>query len=205
MQQPDLDADFSSESRYSHAEGQEDTLCHMVDSEEHGVIAEAISPEWAFRIAGALNQQPLSDTIGSCLTFFQKIIPNPEEKNFSTQLGVHFEEVREMIQELVGTDEATSTILLEADQALHRLSQHLKQTLHSVSINRRLEYLDALCDQIVTATGCAHMAGMNIVGAMHEVNSSNESKLVDGRAIFDENSKFQKGPDYRKADLAPFV
>lgn len=201
----DIDPDFSSESRYSHAEGEEDNLCHMVDSQEHGVIAEAVSPEWAAKIAGALNERPL-DTIAGTLLFFQKAVPNPEEKNFSTQLGCHFEEVREMIQELIGTDETSSTILLEADQALHRLAEHLKQNLHVVSINDRVAYLDAICDQIVTGTGCAHMAGMDIVGAMAEVNSSNLSKFDEyGNPIFDDNQKVMKGPNYRKADLNSFV
>ncbi len=45
-------ADFTSETRYDHGDDRE---CHMVDSEEHGLIAEATSAEWATRIADALN------------------------------------------------------------------------------------------------------------------------------------------------------
>ena len=204
MQQPDnLDADFSSESRYSHAEGEENTLCHMIDSEEHGLIGEAVSAEWAAKIAAALNR-PMDPVTGTKI-FFEKIIPTPDAQNFSTQLGVHFEEVREMVEELVGTDEETIGLLTDAGLALHNLSQHLKKNVNVVSINNRIEYVDALCDQIVTAVGCAHMAGMDISGAMQAVNAANESKLVDGEAIFDENRKFQKGPNYKKADLSPFV
>jgi predicted HAD superfamily Cof-like phosphohydrolase len=143
-----------------------------------------------------------SETAG----WFQKAVPQPGAKNFTTQLGVHFEEVREMVQELVGSDQETMNLLVNAEQALHALAQHLKKNEHSVSINNRVEYLDALCDQIVTATGCAHMAGMNIVSGLNEVNRSNFSKFDDnGEPIFDDNRKVMKSLNYSKADLSPFV
>lgn len=196
-----LDLDFSSESRHDHGD---DRLCHMIDSQEHGLIGEACSSEWAAKIAAALNR-PM-DPIAGTLLFFQKAIPGPTAKNFSTQLGVHFEEVREMVEELIGTDQETIDLLTDAGLALHNLAQHLKHNENVVSINNRIEYLDALCDQIVTATGCAYMADMDIAGGMAEVNASNLSKFgEDGEPIFDDNKKVMKGPNYRKADLSPFV
>jgi hypothetical protein len=58
-----------------------------------------------------------------------------------------------------------------------------------------------LADQIVTAVGIASMLDMDIVGALQEVNRSNYSKFVNGRAVFDENGKIKKGADYSKPDL----
>lgn len=146
------------------------------------------------------------NAIANTLTFFKKAMPQPTSKNFSTQLGCHFEEVREMVQELVGSDMTSMALLNDASVALHRLAEWLKQNEYSVSVGNRVDYIDALCDQIVTAVGCAHMAGMDIVGAMDEVNASNLSKFgEDGEPIFDANRKVMKGPNYRKADLASFV
>jgi hypothetical protein len=40
---------------------------------------------------------------------------------------------------------------------------------------------------------------------MAEVNASNWSKFVDGHPLFDTNQKIQKGPDYVKARLEPYL
>lgn len=69
----------------------------------------------------------------------------------------------------------------------------------------KTELLDALCDQIVTAVGVAHMFGMNIEGALTEVNRSNWSKFVNEAPVFDENGKIAKGPDYTPPDLTEFL
>ena len=69
----------------------------------------------------------------------------------------------------------------------------------------RTELLDALCDQIVTAVGVAHMFGLDIEGALAEVNRSNWSKFVDGKPTFDANGKIAKPATYSKPDLTPFL
>lgn len=69
----------------------------------------------------------------------------------------------------------------------------------------RAELLDALCDQIVTATGIGTFLGMNVPGALSEVNRSNYSKFVNGNPIFNENQKVMKGPDYTPPALTPFI
>ncbi len=137
--------------------------------------------------------------------WFRKAVPEPEPKNFSTQLGVHFEEVREMLHELNPLTPFTADIILRTDYALAALAKHLKDNERVVGIRSKLEYLDSLADQAVTLTGCAHMSRMDLVGALDAVNASNYSKFVDGKPIFDENKKVAKGPDYRKVDLTPFV
>lgn len=138
--------------------------------------------------------------------FFEKAKPNPTDKDISVQLGVHFEEVREMIIELIPTNPHAKTLLDRAESSLYNLAEHLKLTEGQISIDNPIEYLDSLCDQIVTAVGAAHMCSYDILGAMDEVNRSNLSKFdKDGNPVFDPNRKIVKGPNYFKPDLSTFV
>lgn len=130
-------------------------------------------------------------------------------KNFHVQVGVHFEEVSEMTQEMSSLEPELALLIEKAKLANHELADYLKKNsdgdgLH-VETENELAFLDALCDQIVTATGTAQVCGYDILGALTEVNRSNYSKFVDGKAVFDENGKIAKGPDYSKADLRPFL
>jgi predicted HAD superfamily Cof-like phosphohydrolase len=69
----------------------------------------------------------------------------------------------------------------------------------------KVKLLDAMVDQIVTSIGVGHMLGMDILGALAEVNRSNFSKFEDGKAVFNENGKITKGKDYTPPQLAEFV
>lgn len=141
-------------------------------------------------------------------TWFEKAVPVPTLQNFTTQLGVHFEEVAECIDELTGTDTRTEQLLILAHEALSALGDHLKANIGCVSVlpDNEVNFLDALCDQIVTSTGTGHMLGYDMVGAMTEVNLSNFSKFDDkGMPIFNESRKVMKGPAYRKPVLSPFL
>lgn len=145
----------------------------------------------------------LQQTLG----WFQRALPQPGTKNQHTQLGVHFEEVAEMIQEISSQEVDTIYLLVEAQEALKKLATHLKSKDKVIFIKpeQRVDFLDSLCDQLVTATGCAHNFQLDILGGLNEVNNSNWSKFVDGQPIFDANRKIQKGPGYFKPDLSKFV
>jgi hypothetical protein len=148
------------------------------------------------------------DTLSDTLTFFQKAVPDPQDKNFTTQLGVHCEEFGEMLDELTPLDSDSLIFLRNLRVTVSVFSERLKNGSVRVKVEDedRLLFLDALCDQIVTATGTGHMANMNMTGAMNEVNRSNLSKFDDaGEPIFDANLKVTKGPNYSKADLSPFI
>lgn len=152
-----------------------------------------------------LNHNPLVGIIN----WFAKARPVPTTKGLNGQMGTHFEEVSEMLAELEGLDGDTRLLIEKAKQATHDLGMHLKsakdvEVVRIPEANRK-GYLDALCDQVVTATGCANDVGFKFHGAIVEVNDSNWSKFVNGEPIFDEGGKIMKGPDYRKADLSPFV
>jgi len=97
--------------------------------------------------------------------------------------------------------------LTKAIGALIVISDIMKENedAYSVDDKHRLSILDALADQIVTATGVGTFLGMNVPGALAEVNRSNYSKFEDGEPIFNENKKVMKGKDYTPPDLTPYI
>jgi hypothetical protein len=150
-----------------------------------------------------LTTNTLSDTI----RWFALARPNPTSKQFHTQLGVHFEEVGEMIDEITPVAPQAAFLLHEAKVSLKALASYLKASDEAVTVepHARTNFLDALCDQIVTATGVGQHCGFPMVEAMDEVNASNWSKFVDGLPIVDANGKIMKGPDHFKPDLSAYV
>jgi len=138
------------------------------------------------------------NTISSIRKWFDAAVPAPAERNVTTQLGVHVEEFGEMLTALGFCNEA-----MLVDSLAESLKGPSPPSLGDID---RKELLDALCDQIVTAVGVAHMHGMDIVGALREVDASNWSKFdQDGKPIFNETGKILKGARYFKPKLDPFV
>lgn len=145
------------------------------------------------------------NTLANTLSWFKIALAKPTNKNVHTQLGVHFEEVAEMLTALGSHDPETANLLESSLQALQKLSTHLKQQDDVLLIVSRIDLLDAIADQLVTLTGSAHVLNMNIVGALNEVNDSNFSKFEEGVPVFDENQKIKKGRYYHKPNLEPYV
>lgn len=144
-------------------------------------------------------------TIQNTKQWFEAAVPEPTESSRAVQLGCHLEEVAEMLSNLLFDTHGWGAHAVSAVYHLDFLASALKDGHVSPSIIDRTEHLDALCDQIVTAVGCAHMEGMDIQGALAEVNCSNWSKFVDGKPVFDENGKIKKGPGYSAPELGRFV
>ena len=137
--------------------------------------------------------------------WFEIAKPNPTIEDACVQIGCHYEEVGEM---------ATATGDMEIRAYCEDASYYYKRQnvsclsdlgLLTQGDAAKTELLDALCDQVVTAIGVAHMLGMDIEGALDEVNKSNHSKFEDGKAVFDENGKIRKGKDYFPPDLTKFI
>lgn len=127
-------------------------------------------------------------------------------KNQQSQIAVHFEEVGEMAAELFSNDPSVEFTIREAERALDRLADKLKNAEPCIEIRSRLNFLDACCDQLVTATLSAKLHGMDPVGGLNEVNRSNFSKLVGGvMQKHPVTAKWLKGPAYTKPDLKPFI
>jgi len=141
--------------------------------------------------------------------WFKKAKPDVRPNDVATQLGVHFEEVAEMIDALSAQTAHAQAAAANASQALTVLADICKGSEVSLycQAKNRDELLDALCDQIVTAVGVGSLHSMNVVDALDEVSRSNNSKFdpETGDPICAENGKIMKGPAYRPPDLTPFV
>ena len=150
---------------------------------------------------------PYTDPLLDTLSWIKKCKPAPTTADFHTQFGVFCEEVGETLKEVSATNQTTALLIIEAKEAMERLGTHLKGNDHVVVVKQehRKDFLDGLCDVVVTAVTSAHTQTMDIVGAANEVNRANFSKFVNGNPIFDANGKVAKGPDYEKADLTSFV
>lgn len=132
--------------------------------------------------------------------------PNPSKKDFSTQLGVHMEEVAEMLKALKGNSHGAEVLLELAIDHIENLADKLKEDENLVEVDDPVEMLDGLIDQQVTSTGVGYCLGYDMPAALREVNASNYSKFDDeGKPIYNENKKIMKGPNYFKADLAQYL
>lgn len=121
-------------------------------------------------------------------------------------MGCHLEEVEEMLQTIYPNDSYDAELLQRAQDAITNLANHMKRKADAYRIDVSTDLLDALADQIVTATGVGTFLGMNVPGALAEVNRSNYSKFnAEGKPIFNENMKVMKGPFYTKPDLTPYI
>lgn len=139
--------------------------------------------------------------ISSIALWFRRAMPNPTDKNRAVQMGVHFEEVGEHLEAI--------NISPPAQFEINQLAKALKNSMliapNAYSEDQRLDLLDALCDQIVTAIGTGHTFGFDMLGALAEVDRSNWSKFVDGQPVFDANGKIAKPPSFSKPDLRRFL
>ncbi|AFR51993.1 hypothetical protein ECBP1_0042 [Escherichia phage ECBP1] len=112
-----------------------------------------------------------------------------------------------MLDELTPSCEDSMQVLADAQAALSKLSLLMKTNHMAIfpANSNRLALLDSLADQIVTATGVGTFLGMNVPGALAEVNRSNYSKFEDGEPVFNGNMKVMKGKDYTPPDLTPYI
>lgn len=148
-----------------------------------------------------------TDTVHRIVEWFRTAKPEPTVKNILTQLGCHLEEIEEMIAALDNADSGLAHELRDASSTLKSIDvdQYATEVQTMMSEWDKVELLDSLCDQIVTAIGTAYDFGFDIEGALKEVAASNESKFEDGKPVFDENMKIIKGKNYFKPDLTKYV
>jgi predicted HAD superfamily Cof-like phosphohydrolase len=140
--------------------------------------------------------------IHSIKEWFKAAKPNPSIADACVQIGCHYEEVSEMSATLY--DDVRYA--LEATASTYKTNQsNYIGVLEELSADARVELLDALCDQIVTAVGVAYMMGMDIEGALAEVNRSNWSKFEGGVPVFNEQGKIAKGVEYTPPELSDYI
>ena len=135
--------------------------------------------------------------------WFKAAKPNPSTADVCVQIGCHYEEVAEM--NAVLNYDVEYMLAATAEEYQMYYSGYLGAALEELSADARVELLDALCDQIVTAVGVAYMMGMDIEGALAEVNRSNWSKFEGGVPVFNEQGKIAKGVEYTPPELSDYI
>lgn len=140
------------------------------------------------------------DELKRALEWHKQATPNPTDKNKCIALGVHFEEVAEMLEALNMYNDA---------KRVHAIANMFKGfgrvALTLASGANRTELLDSILDQNVTSCGVSNAYGFDHLGGLGEVNDSNYSKFEDGKPVFNDQGKISKGKDYVKPNLAPFI
>lgn len=136
--------------------------------------------------------------------WFKKAKPAPTEADLNTQISCHTEEFGELLATLKGVAGVDEYMIKQLQEEVDLFTVALRTGSIRVQISDRKEFLDALADQVVTATGCAYMAGMNLPEALERVNTSNFSKFDEnGNPVFDENGKIVKNKaTYVQPDLS---
>ena len=140
--------------------------------------------------------------IHSIKEWFKAAKPNPSTTDVCVQIGCHYEEVSEMSAVLY--DDVRFALAATALLYKKNRSRYIG-VLEELSADARVELLDALCDQVVTAVGVAYMMGMDIEGALAEVNRSNWSKFEGGVPVFNEQGKIAKGVEYTPPELSDYI
>ena len=142
------------------------------------------------------------ELVESILCWFKAAKPLPSTTDAAVQIGCHFEEVGKMATSL-----GDSVLYKEADEAAtyFKNANEIHGAFLAVLDCNKLELLDALCDQIVTALGIGYMMGFDMVGALKEVNASNYSKFENDKPVFNEQGKIAKGKDYFKPNLTTYL
>lgn len=109
-----------------------------------------------------------------------------------------------MLETISSVNKDDAKIIASLNDAIIYVANRVKQN-GGIVVKDRIGLLDSLADQIVTATGVGTFLGMNVPGALAEVNRSNYSKFEDGEPVFNENKKVMKGKDYTPPDLTPYI
>lgn len=174
-----------------------DKFCKSVDDAKHWIATD--------HYPSKMQPYVKPDSITDIANWFQKAKPEPTMTDITTQIGCHYEEVAEMAVSMCRPRETEFSIVINKTANLFKQARLSDDHDFSDLIPDPIETLDALCDQIVTATGVAYMMGFDIEGALKEVIRSNNSKMVNGKFEFDDNGKIMKAEGYSKPDLTPFV
>ena len=86
------------------------------------------------------------------------------------------------------------------------INEELEELKAAINKKDLLEVADALTDILYVTYGAGHALGIDLDKCFEEVQNSNMSKLgEDGKPIFNEFGKVQKGPKYFKPNLEKLI
>ncbi|WP_230588106.1 nucleoside triphosphate pyrophosphohydrolase family protein [Gallibacterium anatis] len=178
---------------------EEKSLVEKIAEQKEELKKELLSSYGVNSGKGNKDKPEDAEVITKIKEWFEVAIPKPTEKNQAIQIGCHLEEVAEMLNVF---DRKLGVYI-----DLYARSYKEWKTLDNIDWTdyKLIELLDALCDQIVTAIGVAHMFGFDIKKALAEVNKSNWSKFENGKPVFYKNGKIKKGKYYKEPELEMFI
>ena len=82
------------------------------------------------------------------------------------------------------------------------IGEELNELMTAVANDDFTGIADALTDILYVTYGAGHTFGIDLDACFQEVHNSNMSKLgEDGKPIYNEDGKVQKGSNYRESDL----
>lgn len=131
--------------------------------------------------------------------------PSPE--NLSLQIGCQLEEFVAFLRCLRSDSDGYAKLIERTSSDLDWFATKLKRGEQQVYIplHLRVDALDALCDIEVTGNGVAYLAAFAKDAADQAVLASNDSKLVDGKAIIAPGGKIMKPDGWNPPELGGFV
>lgn len=127
--------------------------------------------------------------------------------DLSVQAGCDLEESAELLRCLRVSSDGWQKVLERIVTDLEDLGAAIKsgKLIAHFPNHLRVDVLDALCDREVTGNGLAYLAGFKKDEADQEVLRSNDSKLVDGKAVILPGGKVGKGPNFSAPSIGSFV
>lgn len=158
--------------------------------------------EWAWNHYNEKMQPYVKpDSITDIANWFKAAKPEPTDKDKTTQLGCVVEEFAELM-ESVGFEGTARELQGIADELKGFTPKYATKFVERIN---KIDSLDATSDITVTVQGFNQLMGFNGLGAQREVIRSNNSKMVNGKFIFDANGKITKPESYSEPDLTLFV
>ena len=130
----------------------------------------------------------------------------PSQSTFSLQVGCMIEEFVEFLHTVQFDDNPEQqTAVSTAAALLDAAGNSLKKQGALLTINNKIDCLDALCDIDVTVQGVCFFAGFDKNGADDEVMRSNESKFDNGKPVIMPGGKIGKSASYVPPQLDRFI
>ena len=119
----------------------------------------------------------------------------------------NFEAVREF---MVACDQEVKITPTFPDQdtmdlRLSLIEEEFGELLWALDNRDMVEVADALADILYVVYGMGHSFGIDLDVCFEEVQRSNMSKLVDGKAVKDQFGKVMKGSSFSKPDFSKWI
>lgn len=129
----------------------------------------------------------------------EEFTSSPDADTINLRLSLILEEVTELIEAFGNSDSKNIAHALSMINAGHDIIKNLDEEDYETDI---VEVADALGDIKYVVDGAALVCGIPLDKVSAEIHRSNMSKLgADGKVVYDNRGKVQKGPNYFKPNI----